>query len=97
MIDRRKKMIFAAGSRQCRAELAITQRAAKRDETADYPKEQEREPGTDINKLKAKAGEDASANNVGNNDGTGRCKADRAQPSREAADRGHTRRRLFEY
>lgn len=78
MINLGKKMIFAAGPRQCRAQLAITKRAAKRGDSADDPKHQERKTRLDIGNLKSKASENAGADNVRNHDPAGGEKADRA-------------------
>ena len=69
-------MVFAAGARQCGAEFAITQRPAQRRDSANDPKHEQRESRLNICQLKAKAGEDAGANNVGNNDGSCRKKTD---------------------
>src|SRR5437870_1168836 len=69
MINLREKMIFASGTRQRGAEFAITNRATKRRDSTDNPQHKQREPGLNVRQLKTKAGEDASANNVGDYDG----------------------------
>ncbi len=69
-------MVFTPGARQRGAELAITKRAAKRRNAANDPKHEQRKPRLNICQLKTKAGEDARANDVGNNDGRCRNKTD---------------------
>src|SRR3982751_3563709 len=64
MIDPREKMVFAAGARQRGAELAITERTAKRRGSAYDPQHQQREPGLDVRELKTKAREDTRADDV---------------------------------
>ena len=71
MINLREKMVFASGTRQRGTEFAITKRAAERHGSANHPKHQQRKSRLNIRQLKTEAGEDAGANNVGNNDGTG--------------------------
>ena len=75
-------MVFAAGTRQRRAEFAVTKRAAKRRDSANDPKHEQREPGLYVRQLKAKAGEDAGADDVGNNDG--RCRDEPDSPPRSS-------------
>ena len=48
MINAREKMVFAAGTWECRAQFAITKRAAKRDDAADNPEHEQREAGLNI-------------------------------------------------
>src|SRR4029453_10544947 len=69
-------MVFTSGARQRGAELAITKRAAKRGDSADDPKHEQRKSRLNIHQLKAKAGKDAGANNVGDNDGRRRNEPD---------------------
>src|SRR3954451_7591764 len=69
-------MIFTSGARQSGAELAITECAAKRSDSANDPKHEQGESRLNIRQLKAKTGKDAGANNVGDNDGRGRDESD---------------------
>src|SRR6266853_562158 len=75
-------MVFTPGARQRGAELAITKSAAKRGDSANDPKHEQREPRLNIRQLKSKTGEDACANDVGNNDG--RCRDETDGPSRRS-------------
>src|ERR1700737_3347110 len=59
VINLGKKMIFAAGTRQGRAQLAVGKGAAKRGDAANDPQHEECEPGMYIRQLKPEAGEDA--------------------------------------
>src|SRR5207248_9676324 len=68
MIDLRQKMVFPAGTRQRRAEFAITKCAAKRGGSAYHPKHQKRKSRLNVRQLKTKARENAGPNNVGDND-----------------------------
>src|ERR1044071_5942394 len=61
-------MVFAAGARQCGAEFTIAKRAAQRRDSANDPKHEQRESRLNVCQLKTEAGEDARADNVGNND-----------------------------
>src|SRR5437762_4943252 len=65
-------MVFTSGTRERGAELAITECAAKRGDSANDPKHEQRESRLNIGQLKSKTGEDACANDVGDNDG--RCR-----------------------
>ena len=76
MIDLRKKMIFAAGAREGRAQLTVTERAAECCDTPDNPEHEQDESGMEVLKLKTEAREHAGANNVGNDDRRGGVKAD---------------------
>src|SRR5215831_9975595 len=69
-------MVFASRARQRGAEFAITKRAAKCCDSPNHPKHEQRKSRLDVCQLKTKAGENASANNVGNNDGRCRDEAD---------------------
>src|ERR1700731_5034592 len=69
MIDRGEKMIFATGPRQGGAQFSVTERAAKRDDAADQPQQEKREPRMNLRKLKSEAGENARANDVRDDDG----------------------------
>src|SRR6266480_584305 len=75
-------MIFTAGARQRGAEFAITKRAAQRHDSANDPKHEQRESRLNICQLKAEAGEDARADNVGNNDG--KCREETNRPPRSS-------------
>ena len=61
-------MVLPSGTRQRGAEFAITKRAAKRRDSANDPKHEQRKSRLNVRQLKTKAREDPSANNVGNND-----------------------------
>ena len=78
MINSREKMIFASGTRQCRAQFAVAKRTAECRDSADYPKHEQREPGLNFRYLKTETREDAGADNVGDNDGTRGDETDRA-------------------
>ena len=64
-----EKIIFAARARKHRAEFAVGEHPAQRDEAADGPQQQDRKAGRDVLDLKAEAGEDADADHVGDDDG----------------------------
>ena len=81
MIDLREKMIFTSGARQRGAEFAVTKRATKGRDSANDPKHEQRKSRLNIYQLKAEAGEDARADNVGDNDGRCRNKTDSAPRS----------------
>src|SRR5215468_9110867 len=68
-------MIFTSGARQRGAELAITKGPTKRCDSANDPEHEQRKSGLNIRELETKTGEDAGANNVGDNDGRCRDKA----------------------
>ena len=69
-------MIFATGSRERGAKLAVAKRAAKRSDSTDDPEHEQSKTGVNVGNLKSETGEDASADNVGNHNPAGREKAD---------------------
>src|SRR5882724_6649315 len=75
-------MVFPSGARQRGAEFAITKRAAQRHDSANDPKHEQRESRVNVCQLKAEAGEDARADNVGNNDE--KCRKETNRPSRSS-------------
>src|SRR5882724_2922450 len=75
-------MVFPSGARQRGAEFAITKRAAQRHDSANDPKHEQWESRLNVRQLKTEAGEDASADNVGNNDG--KCRKETNRPSRSS-------------
>ena len=79
MVNLGKKMIFAAGTRERGAELAVAKRAAKRSDSANDPKHDQREAGLDVGHLKSKTGEHTRADNICNHDPAGRVKTDGAR------------------
>ena len=72
MINAAQEIVFAARSRQHGREFRITERAADRHETADNPKQQQREAGPYVADLKSEAGEDTDADHIG--DDNRRCR-----------------------
>ena len=81
MINPRKKMIFASRARQRGTKFSITKRTTKRCDSANDPKHEQRESGLNFRYLEAEAREDAGANDISNNNGGRRDKADRAPRS----------------
>src|SRR5207253_5954215 len=71
-------MIFASGTRQRRAQFSVAKRAAKRRDSADDPKHEQREHGLNVRQLKTKARENSGADDVGNHNGRRREKTDSA-------------------
>ena len=69
MIGAAEEIVFAAGARKHRAELAVGKHPAQRDDAADGPQQQDRKARGDVLDLKAEAGEDADADHVGHDDG----------------------------
>src|SRR5262249_42811922 len=69
-------MVLASRARQRGAEFAVTKRATKRRNSANDPKHEQWESRLEVCQLKTKAGENAGANNVGNNNGRRRDEAD---------------------
>src|SRR5437660_7726915 len=65
-------MIFPSGPRQPGTEFAVTKRATERHDAANDPKQEQRESRLNVCQLKAKAGKDSRADDVGDNDG--RCR-----------------------
>src|SRR4029077_20050017 len=76
MINLREKMIFAAGTRQRRAQFAIAERAAKGGDSADHPQHQQGKTGVNVRQLKSEARKDARSDDVRNHNPAGREKAD---------------------
>jgi len=72
MIDLAQEIVFTARAGQHRGEFRITERAAYRDDPADDPQQQQREPRIYVGDLKSEAGKDADADHVGDNDRGGR-------------------------
>src|SRR5207237_5472446 len=72
MINPRQKMIFTSGTRQCSAQFAITERAAKRGDSANDPKHEQCKSRLNFHHLETDAREDSRANDVRNNDGARR-------------------------
>ena len=68
MINLGKKMIFAAGTRKCCAQLTVTKRAAERGDSPNDPEHEQSKTRVDVGNLKSEAGEHAGANNVCNHD-----------------------------
>ena len=64
-----EEIVFAARARKHRAEFAVGEHPAQRDEAADGPQQQDRKAGRDVLDLEAEAGEDADADHVGDDDG----------------------------
>ncbi len=64
MEDLRQEMILAAGPRQRRRELGISERAAQRTDTAEQPEHHDGETRRQPADLKSQAGEDAGPNHV---------------------------------
>ena len=71
MINAAKEIVFAAGSRQRCTELGIGQGPANRDDAANHPQHDQREPGLQRHQLKAETGEHTGSDHVGNDDGQG--------------------------
>ena len=69
-------MIFAAGTRKRRAQLAVTKRATKRGDSTDDPEHEQGKAGLDVGNLKSKAGKYTGANNVRDYDPARRKKTD---------------------
>ena len=65
-------MVFPSGPRQRGTEFAVTKRATERHDSANDPKQEQREYRLNVCQLKAKAGKDSRADDVGDNDG--RCR-----------------------
>src|SRR4030095_4181997 len=69
-------MVFTSGARQRGAKLAITTSDPKRSDSANDPKHKQRKSRLNVRQLKTKAGKDAGANNIGDNDGRRRNEPD---------------------
>ena len=68
MIDAAQEIILTPGTRQGRAQLGIRQRPTDCDHAADHPQHDQGEPGLQGHQLKAKTGEHAGANHIGDDD-----------------------------
>src|SRR5215470_10646426 len=81
VINFRKKMVLASGTRQRGGEFAVTESATKRRNSSDDPEHQQRESRLNIIQLKAKARENAGSDNVGDHYGAGGDETDGAPRS----------------
>lgn len=71
MIDGGEKVIFAPGTRERRAQLAVTKGAAEGNDSADDPEQNEGEAGMDVGHLKPEARENTCADDIGHNERAG--------------------------